>query len=398
MNTVAIGNKFEDKSYRIIQRAVEKGDFSINSQHANIFKKKKYFSASGNLGYVFDISIEVKHPDAERYTMLWLIECKSYSTKKVPVDDIIEFVGKVDAIKGKHTKSVMISNSGYSSGVNAYADENNVMLIDVSKDSLDYNFILHKQSRKSPSHKTEKNVGAIIKKVLCEYFSEGFEFLSYDMIEDKAEGIRNDLGLQNQIISYNDLARVIQEELNVKILFDDYPLKIKGFYRPDTREIGINNLQQNNSKSFILGHELGHFLLHSKLNLFKGTYNDYDDSQFNSWTQKHELKNLRHWIEWQANVFSAALLLPNELVRFEVYKYRSEELNIKRTPHLIFVDNQGENIDYFHKTLDHLSELFGVSKSIIEYRLNNLKILTDTRKGLEQEKYTFNQILESFIK
>jgi len=86
MNTVKIGDSFEKKSYEVISKAVENGELGISESASRVFQKKGYYSRDREKDIIFDLSIEVWPTNAERYTLLYLIECKSSNSKKVPVD------------------------------------------------------------------------------------------------------------------------------------------------------------------------------------------------------------------------------------------------------------------------------------------------------------------------
>ena len=87
MNTVKIGDKFEDKSYDLIQKAIENDELGISKTSAVVFRQKGYYSNDREKDIIFDLAIEIWPKNAKRFTLLYLIECKS-SPKghNVPVD------------------------------------------------------------------------------------------------------------------------------------------------------------------------------------------------------------------------------------------------------------------------------------------------------------------------
>lgn len=116
MNTVKKGDEFEEKCHSLIFKAINNYDLSILPAHCQVFKKKKYFSEKRKKDIIFDLSIEVKSPNSKRPTLLFIIECKDYATKSIPVDDLEEFDSKIDGIKGVQTKGVFISSKSFQSG------------------------------------------------------------------------------------------------------------------------------------------------------------------------------------------------------------------------------------------------------------------------------------------
>ena len=135
MNTVKIGDKFEDKSYDLIVKAIKNGELGIYGSTAKVQKKVGYYSKDREKEIIFDLSIEVWPKNAERYTLLYLIECKSSpSGHNVPVDDIEEFYTKLNQVAGGGVKGVMITDNKFQSGGLTFAKNKRMMLIEVDKD------------------------------------------------------------------------------------------------------------------------------------------------------------------------------------------------------------------------------------------------------------------------
>lgn len=141
MNTVLKGNQFEDKVFDILQDEVEKGSIPLLLQCCKFKKKPKYYSKDREKPIEFDISIEVTPIGAENYQLLYIAECKNYSGK-ISIDNIEEFVEKVNQASGKNVKAVFVFSGELQSGVQTYAKNKGVMLINVTEDNLT-NIILH---------------------------------------------------------------------------------------------------------------------------------------------------------------------------------------------------------------------------------------------------------------
>jgi hypothetical protein len=90
MNTVKIGDDFEAKAKGVIQKIINNHELSINPAHCTVKEKVKYYSVKRKKDIIFDLSIEVKHPNANKPFLVCIIECKNLS-KAVHVDDIEEF-------------------------------------------------------------------------------------------------------------------------------------------------------------------------------------------------------------------------------------------------------------------------------------------------------------------
>ncbi|MCB0832681.1 MAG: restriction endonuclease, partial [Bacteroidetes bacterium] len=147
MNTVAKGDAFEDVSYDLIKEELEGYRLGLIPASCKLKRKPKYYSDKRKGFITFDLSIEVYRSDTENMLMLWLIECKDYSSKNVPVDDVEEFESKVRQVTGLNAKAVMISTSPYSDGSYNVAKGYGIMLIEVSG-NIAFNIILHRISVK----------------------------------------------------------------------------------------------------------------------------------------------------------------------------------------------------------------------------------------------------------
>src|ERR1035437_7168582 len=98
MNTVAKGDNFENISYELIIDSINNLELGILPANAKVFRKKGYYSIDREKDIIFDLSIEILLKDAERYSNLYLIECKSSTKKNIPVDDVEEFFSKIRQI------------------------------------------------------------------------------------------------------------------------------------------------------------------------------------------------------------------------------------------------------------------------------------------------------------
>jgi len=136
--------------------------------------------------------------------------------------------------------------------------------------------------------------------------------------------------------------------------------------------------------NFTVAHEIGHLALHRKRDIVfgrqdtnDGTITDtrkdvlaeYDASQETSWSPRRR-------VEWQANRYSAALLMPAATVRAEVLDWQRRQ-GI-RSAGRVFVDRQEANYCDYLAIIDHLKFVYQVSRKALRIRLQHLGIL-DTR-------------------
>ena len=123
--------------------------------------------------------------------------------------------------------------------------------------------------------------------------------------------------------------------------------------------IGINkSINGTNRELFIIAHEFGHYILHQKLSIGQTLHDLFEDSEYSFYTDKHDLKNPKQWIEWQANYFSSSFILPK--VPFLVRLWKCQD-HLNRTRGKIYLDDQQINIKYFNDLTKKLAYQFNVS-------------------------------------
>lgn len=217
------------------------------------------------------------------------------------------------------------------------------------------------------------------------------ERLSAEQIEAKAHQVISHFAPEIlQRPQPTPLRKFIEESsTQFGLLFDDtkdLPLtgcgnKILGMFRFRPRTILIDRSIANTPRAtFVLGHEFGHFVLHRNLVLRKEDYtdNEMSDTEHDFVTGKKKLKNERDWIEWQANRFSSALILPSHTFTYALIEYqmmKEIKLNIGR----VYVDESPTNLGLLCGITSFLARLFDVTSVGVEYRLAELGLLIDNR-------------------
>ncbi len=387
MNTVKIGDKFENLCFRLIEQAVKKGQLGIDGSKAKFFRKKAYYSRDRGGNIIFDLAIEIWPPDAKRYTLLFLIECKSSNSKKVPVDDVEEFYTKVTQVSGLNAKAIMISDNSFQSGGVTFATNKGMMLIE-AKQYDDYKIILHKTKSQPDIEKAvnpiDETVSQFLLKTLTPSKILGLERLSSKDIEARATKFRYDLGLDLSVIKSSNLISLIEKKYNLRFdlnssLESVNGKKILGYFNMKERLIYIDCSMVDTLKfNFILGHELGHFVLHENLKFNQSGYNSMNDSEYDFFLDKHVFLNDKNWLEWQANKFSSAFFLNEKSFKTLFLNYRKSE-GIRRPEH-VYLDNQPANVNDFQKTLAFLSSNFEMSIATIKYRLEEMNLITYTKR------------------
>jgi hypothetical protein len=128
LSAVAKGDAFENRVFESLRKLVESGDLGLNPDCCRLFQKKGYYSRDRGSDIIVDISIEVWLPNADRWSMLWVCECKDYK-KPVPVDDVEEFKAKLNQIAGLNVKGLFTTSSAFQSGALNFSRSNGIGLL-----------------------------------------------------------------------------------------------------------------------------------------------------------------------------------------------------------------------------------------------------------------------------
>ncbi len=151
-------------------------------------------------------------------------------------------------------------------------------------------------------------------------------------------------------------------------------LEVKAYCSLKTKQIFIDpKIRNEDNFLFVCMHEIAHIFLHSNINLIQEDYDAMEMSKYNELTKKHNLLNDKNWIEWQANYFASALLMPEEALYIQLYIWQKSN-GINRVGK-VYLDNQSCNkLDYKRMT-EKLSSFFNVSKAILKYRMDELDLI-----------------------
>ena len=122
--------------------------------------------------------------------------------------------------------------------------------------------------------------------------------------------------------------------------------------------------------NFVLGHELGHLFLHTRKKIIddhKEFINFSEDGVRNFLLYPHKTFSVRNQIEWQANAFSAAILMPRKSFSRGLINIQTK-MGVHRNIGIIYLDNSIHNKSVFYKTIEDLSQLFNTSRSATNLR------------------------------
>lgn len=401
MNTTEKGDKFESKSLDIIKKVIEEQQLGHMTEYIRIFQKKGYPSDKRKKDIKFDLTIEVWPPGAKRYLLLYIIECKDYEYR-VPVNKIEDFHSKITQVAGVNVKGIFITNSPLQEGAYNIAESTGMMVIQ-GESSEHYKIILHKKSNQIDLNKIPiinatydssilddglKAIEKLIDKEILRVFQPIIESsqVSYNidrlskeqiaiMANRELDRINPEILKSGYMLSVEYLTEYLLNNYGLKIIDWDSELSSLGFCDLENNTIGINKLIRGTRRElFILSHEIGHYILHQKLSIGQTQYNMFQDAEYNFKTGKHDLKNPKHWIEWQANYFATSLIMPKSVFIARLWKCQLE-MNSRKG--VIFLDDQYENIKAFTNLVDKLSYYFSVTKTSAIYRLKELELIND---------------------
>jgi Zn-dependent peptidase ImmA (M78 family) len=129
---------------------------------------------------------------------------------------------------------------------------------------------------------------------------------------------------------------------------------------------------------FILAHELGHLVLHRFIDIKRTGYEEQElvETEISYVTGKKNLKTARDWMEWQANYFASAVLIPRATVMQAVIE-KQKEMGIKRNIGQIVLEPKKYSVSDYKEIQKQLELIYVVNATNIEYRLKDLGILID---------------------
>ena len=408
ISSIKKGDSFEKEIFDIFKSKLSKEELFISGKMSKIFTKKAYYSKDRGSNIVVDISIETTMPNANSYSLLTVFECKNYGkTHTVPIDDIEEFAQKLSQIAGYNVKGIMVTSSQYSSTGLQYARNKGIGLIRIFN-----NEVIYEANRKARfgEQTNHENICAVIcgesvptKQYyiadhcsfdnILSYFhylniidqkpsEKGIDlkvpYLSLEKIEKVSEQIIGTESLKLiQPTSLITICRDLSNKQKLKIVTNENlgysgSKEILGKISFSPKCIYVtNNLEEESHRwRFTFAHEIGHYVLHSKI-LSKNYKEAIDmDSSINNEIMIDD-KSIKR-IEYQANIFAGALLMPYKSFMSVAYDvFQQNRVNKGR----LYLDNQSCNKELFYKVAGEISSRFNVSLEAVKYRLIAFNLL-----------------------
>lgn len=206
-------------------------------------------------------------------------------------------------------------------------------------------------------------------------------FLSIEQIKSAAAKVLESTDYKSGAVDLSKLCL----SLSIDLQFSDRDVSdvdgtpILGSANFGRKTIEINSHSIKTRERFTIAHEIGHFVLDHERYLRSETIVERDlfvtDEKSSSFNYER--------LEYQANAFSAELILPDAVFLRKTAQFR-RDLEIRDRGHgYVFVDDQPCNFIVYNELLLRLSNYFEVSKQAIEVKLRKSKMLTDRRRRNE---------------
>lgn len=387
INTVAKGNAFEDVVYTHINQLLDTDNFIVPGKLSKIHRKKGYYSESRKGNIIVDISIETILPGANTYSILTVIDCKDYESK-VSIDNLEEFVSKIDQIAGKNTKGLFFTTSGFSETCINYAKAKGLWLVVYNDDefsnltyrkAVNENSIFNSSTNVSPNSFYATNGCDEVFKMpdllmrfgvidTCTIKTIHVPFISDNELSKIATNCREHLRVNPYSpIKFNDLQAYAIRGFNLKIESMNFFSNERAFSALGAIDVVkkiiyySDSITDEHRRLFTVAHELGHWILHRN-HLLDGILRDEvmeEDSASR--------------IEIQANKFASYFLVPEPslqtLTRVAFNRYDNPRKD------RLWWDLQPCNMELAHDILGFLSDWFNVSKEMLILRMEYNKTL-----------------------
>ena len=165
-------------------------------------------------------------------------------------------------------------------------------------------------------------------------------------------------------------------------LFDENNKQFKEIVKANTIVINSNLEDDNDIRiNFTLGHELGHNVLQGPLYIdYENQVTFFENDCAISCKREYVVPTLTHkqlvtkldWMEWQANYFASAILIPRSSIYKFLQVYIEKYKDVLGKP---ILENLSPNEKYGLITI--ISEKYNVSFEMAKNRLSNLGLIGD---------------------
>lgn len=398
LNTVAKGDAFEEKALAIINKLIEDEVLYLPVNSIRITPKAKLFSRDRKKDIIFDLTIEVWPPNADRYSMIYIIECKDYKSR-VPISKVEDFYSKIQQVTGVNVKGIFIINSPLQEAAYNFAESKGMMVIQA--DGTNSRIILYRKSRVEENFKIPLisdsinsifldegviGISKVIDQAILKSFSEdrpkvpyGIDKLNKKSIEEFANlelhKMNPEILPNAKGITVNMVEVYLKEEYGIVVSELPQNANYLGSCNIIEKTISIHPDVKNTVRHlFVLCHEFGHFLLHQKLMIDQISYDFFEDSKYDFQIDAHPLDNPKRWIEWQANYFAASFILNKESLLARIFDCQNK---LGLTKNTLLLTDDYNSYKTFSTILAKLVNRFNTSKTTLIYTMREHNFLKE---------------------
>ncbi|MBY3143971.1 ImmA/IrrE family metallo-endopeptidase [Rhizobium laguerreae] len=413
MSSTSKGDKLEDSFHQYLLDQQDRGELIFGAyppENCKIHKKKEYYCREREAYVEFDVVIELYRTGRDTPHLYVMFECKNHdaSVSEIYVND---FSSKIGRIFPHATKGIFVITSRLQSGAEKVArnggmgivkyDEHGLEIIadrrgsyfeqgyvrsqifrsDVPAKSLRFSaFNDGKYFATMDDLLADLDTGSIDKRQR-EARGPSVPFLTIKQIKDCAAKTLQQADYVSGAVDLSKICKVLSIDLQIadRAVFDTDGAAILGSANFGRKIIEINAHTLKTRERFTIAHEIGHFVLDHEQYLRSETIIERD-----LFITKEKPSSFNYErLEYQANAFSAELILPDDVFLRKTAHFR-RDLDFRNIGHgYIFVDNQPCNYVPYEELLSRLSTYFEVSKQAIEVKFKKAKMLTDSRKRNE---------------
>jgi Zn-dependent peptidase ImmA (M78 family) len=223
------------------------------------------------------------------------------------------------------------------------------------------------------------------------YSSEGVPILSAQEVEDVATEVLQkhcpDVLRKPAMAPVIDLIQAIGKTTAIKSTIEDLGFrgqaKILGKVSFAKKILFLDislTAEREVQMRFTAAHELGHWVLHrwnyKNWKFPRPNYGRDDLEDDEKSLCRLDERTSQDWLEWQANVFAASLVLPRGTFQKALIETQ-ETFGITRNLGTVWVSDAEYSRRDFQLVGSRLANIYGVSLTSIRIRLNTLKLLHD---------------------
>ncbi|MBL9087355.1 MAG: hypothetical protein JNM10_09450 [Planctomycetia bacterium] len=125
---------FEGEVAARIEREVNSSRTAINPRIARVCRRPAYLSRDRGANIVFDVAVEAWEDEATEPSLIWVIECKDYPSRRVDVGEVEEFAQKLDQISPMRVKGTMVTRLGFQGAALNFATARGISLFTLGKE------------------------------------------------------------------------------------------------------------------------------------------------------------------------------------------------------------------------------------------------------------------------